>query len=131
MIQPTYKQQFDKITEAYIKGEIRPFDAKFCFCGTLANGYYWNNDPDYGINDFEQMEEALLRSFEPIGLEYTGLRNAHVAAGGFLDDLSKHPLFEEYLFKGMCNALEVLKKIHISRGEVIDEAPVFIQRHPA
>lgn len=31
------------------------------------------------------------------------------------------PLYEDALFEGMCKALEVLKQIHIERGENVEE----------
>ena len=33
----TFKQQFDKLTEAYIKGEVEPYDSCGCFVGNLLN----------------------------------------------------------------------------------------------
>jgi hypothetical protein len=110
---PSYQTQFNKITEAYIKGEIQPYNESFCFCGTLSNGSCWYEAdmyPEkhvYSYKQYDMMEDALLR--ETIENE-------------------SHPLFEDYLFSGMCAALEVLKQIHIERGQVIDDAPVFIKR---
>lgn len=49
-------------------------------------------------------------------------------------DPKKHPYNEQYeaaLFAGMSAALDVLKQIHIERGEVIDEVPVFTKRQLA
>jgi hypothetical protein len=35
---PTYKEQFDKLTEAYINLKVNPFYACNCFVGNLLNG---------------------------------------------------------------------------------------------
>jgi len=125
----TYKQAFDKITEAYIKGEIKPFDSDFCFCGTLASGRSWVEDkcPLYSRNDFVIMEAALLMQFYSSGYNVTryGRGPAEWAIAG-ADEST--PYYEEILFAGMCAALEVLKQIHIERGEIIDETPAFTKR---
>lgn len=113
---PTYKEQFDKITEAYIKGEIRPYDARFCFCGTLC---------DSTSRWFAVCGEVHLDYGVYTGRDYVAMENA------LLDKvwMSEHSsLYEDALFEGMCNALEVLKQIHISKGEIIDEVPAFTKR---
>lgn len=112
----TYKQAFDKITEAYIKGEIVPMETKFCFCGTLCNnGTAWispngcrEENLPYTWKEFSNMEYKLLMTI--------------IQCGGD----NRNPT-EEALFQGMCAALEVLKQIHISRGENVDEVP-FVKR---
>lgn len=106
MSKPTFKESYDKIVQAYYKDEIKPWDAQFCFCGTLCNntddwmdigGYYASHG--YSGEELKRMEAALL--------EYIPLKpNNH---------------YEKLLFKGMCAAVEELKKIHIERGENIDE----------
>lgn len=118
----TYKQAFDKITEAYIKGEIEPLDPNFCFCGTLCNNethWYGAFDVhnDYGFykgKEYTKMEAALFS-----GIQAAGVSDI---IRGYL-----HPKYEDALFAGMCAALEVLKQIHRDRGEVIDEMP-FVKR---
>lgn len=117
---PTFKEQFDKITEAYIKGEIKPYDASFCFCGTLCNNTrMWqisrnlahNDWGGYVGNDFIRMENALLITIE------NEFPQAH-----WLD------IPEDVLFEGMCAALEVLKEIHREKGENIEQQFEFKKR---
>lgn len=115
-----YKQAFDKITEAYIRGEIQPFSPEFCFCGTLCGGREWyrgvrfplvvNQFPHSGYSGLElgTMEKALLDEV--------------------WDVLERSEQYEEKLFSGMSAALDVLKQIHIERGEIIDEVPEFTKR---
>lgn len=134
MNQLTYKEAENLIFDAYFKDEILPFKSTFCFCGTLAPNEYsnegfknWNNHDGkfdqskhfYTLNEYARMEEAL---FIPLG-----------AYNGTISNLSPDHLnegdiyFEDALFKGMCAALEVLKIIHLQRGEVIDN-PVNLKK---
>lgn len=120
----TYNEAYNKIIEAYFKDEIRPYEASFCFCGTLCNGSSsWRRVEYKGIfsgdihNDFigytgkeyADMEKALLLAL--IGCSY----NNRIE-------------YENRLFDGMCAALAVLRGIHIKRGEVIDEYLRLTQR---
>lgn len=115
---PSYSKQFNKITEAYIKGEIKPNSSIFCFCGNLCDNkgnwaglslYSHNDYKGYVGNDFVRMETAL---FEKL---YTILNRGSIP---IWNDLYKEgtPEYEDALFEGMCDALEVLKQIHIERG---------------
>ncbi len=112
-----YQQARDKIIQAYFRDEIKPLDAKFCFCGTLCdNKSEWHDPPmhkpllEYTGEQFRQMELALWLPF------------------GVSNILSSHPNYEEFLFLGMCAALDVLKEIHRSRGEDVDGVEVFKKR---
>jgi len=119
----TYKQAYDKIIDAYFRDEIKPYNAGFCFCGTLCdNNHGWNkcsysavykNQPhhdfmNYSGKNYADMERELLRRLDVI--------------------TSDHFDYESELFAGMSAALDVLKQIHIDRGEVIDELPAFTKR---
>ncbi len=111
----TYKEAYDKIIQAYFKDEIQPYNAKFCFCGTLANGSGWySGQGGYSYKEYTNMEVALLHTItkEFAKLHIWGLNEYEKA---------NHPEWENFLFEGMCAALEVLKQIHIERGEIIDE----------
>jgi hypothetical protein len=126
---PTYKEQYDKIIDAYFKDEIKPLSSRFCFCGTICNGSpKWFCMPrakhfdylGYKGQDFVRMEKALLGTME------VTLRQINGSGVISVDGTDKG--YEESLFNGMCAALEVLKKIHIERGEVIDQVPQFTKR---
>lgn len=129
---PSYKTQFDKITEAYIRGEIKPEEPKFCFCGTLCdNTSSWfgfstkGKHKDFGGYtglEYAKMEQALFSPFMPFNDTKGGL--ICTICHPSMDS----PEYEDLLFLGMTAALEVLKQIHIERGEVIDETPVFTKR---
>jgi hypothetical protein len=124
----TYSQAYDKIIQAYFRGEIKPFDSRFCFCGTLSGSYRWD-DSGYTDNELMRMESTLLNQFPFV--KYLGCKNVRSKSGLFISEEVERmgdEAFESTLFAGMCAALEVLKQIHIERGEVIDEVPVFTKR---
>ena len=126
----TYKQAFDKITEAYIKDEIQPFRNEFCFCGTLADGsagWRHRNINGYSVLEFVKMEDALLNTISA----NTGGGPSWFRALICTSDMVEHSNYEDAIFLGMCAALEVLKQIHIERGEIIDETPTFTKRQLA
>lgn len=121
---PTYKSQFDKITEAYIKGEIKPMSSTFCFCGTLSPDNRWNTSSKevalgnypYSFVEYKRMEDALFNKGNP-------------CIGKMPTPLHENKDYEDALFNGMCAALDVLKQIHIEKGEIIEEGiPVFKKR---
>lgn len=121
----TYRQAYDKIIEAYFKDQIQPYNACFCFCGTLCdNSDEWRNPEFEGI--FKKVEHIDFMYYS--GKDYYRMEKAlllplyHVNPG-----MGKE--YEEALFAGMCAALDVLKEIHRSRGENVDEdIPAFTKR---
>lgn len=121
----TYRQAYDKIIEAYFKDEIEPLDGNFCFCGNLCDntsdwmGWQENYDSHgYAGGDFDRMEHALFAGMK---------RVAGVDSVCYIPHTS--PIYEEALFAGMSAALDVLKEIHRSRGENVDEdIPAFTKR---
>lgn len=142
---PSYQTQFNKITEAYIKGEILPLNPSFCFCGTLAGGRGWQVESyhkgekdliscvtynfDYTYEEFGEMEKALFSFFnesKDVKWVEPGIVEAH--ENYMLVKTGELPDYEEKLFNGMVAALEKLKEIHIRHGEVIDETPIFQKR---
>lgn len=130
----TYQEAYNKIIDAYFKDEIRPFNADFCFCGTLCGGGNWAQyfEPKklpYTMKELSRMEHALYKGLVPTGIviesepSANSTNNAH---GWVQSHLS--PKFEDCLFDGMVNALEVLKQIHKERGEDVDSVPEFTKR---
>jgi hypothetical protein len=119
----TYKQAYDKIIEAYFKNQIKPLSADFCFCGTLAGGSNrwfgesceWHKDfGNYKGREYVRMEVAL----------FDGLKKSSGTEHWYND----MPGYEDALFSGMCAALDVLKQIHIERGEIVDDLPSLTKR---
>lgn len=135
-----YQQAYDKIIDAYFKDEIKPFDADFCFCGTLAGSGSWvwrkrhvdfpfiQEAHNYTPFEYRKLEIALLTPFKRIGARQCGLGRGDWTE----EDSYKSGNYEEVLFSGMCAALDVLKEIHRSRGENVDEVQTkFVKRELA
>lgn len=143
-MQPTYQEQEKHLHEQYIAGLIEPFENKFCFCGNLK-----------GERDYEFLSErtpigstfwpmASYTSYELLSMEHALLSEIHKGViedkdewedddifNCYLEngeDVNTHPNYEAALFNGMVASLEILKQIHISRGEIIDTPPVFPKR---
>lgn len=135
MNNPTYKEQFDKITRAYINDEIQPYDIEFCFCGTLSykkDALGWWDTDFYCFQDLHNMEFELLNT---IMVKTIGGNDIYIQSDLDNDNcwekrdaVKNHSNYEDAVFEGMCKALDVLKAIHISKGEVIDEVPAFQKR---
>lgn len=126
----TYKEAYDKIIDAYFKDEIKPMDAEFCFCGTLNNNSSNWKVADYGYSyrDFKMMESALLirlSDFYIVNIN-KGRDVEHSFWVGSVCETGEE--YENALFNGMCAALDVLKQIHLDRGEIIDEPIKFKKR---
>lgn len=137
---PTYFEQREKIIQAYFRDEIKPYDAQFCFCGTLA----WNPSrqifsdmweySNYSRDELVEMERALLGTiYNSVDIKNKNLfmMTTEVAESKDLrDQLYALPQFEDILFAAMCAALDVLKEIHRSRNENVDDEPItpFVKR---
>ena len=152
MKQPTYKEQFDKLTEAYIHNKVEPYTACACFVGNLLNRTSnwisgrgmaagetmedWNIKHPRAPLSQELVEKATYVSQQSItensGGLYT-LREIIDLEKVFLDALEGNcseddNSYEEYLFKAFELTLAKLKEIHESKGEIVDAPPVFIKR---
>jgi hypothetical protein len=141
-----FKVQFDKLTEAYIRGKVNPYDECSCFVGNLLNNRRgWGNvryvigtarssllsltehetmelklgmeviaaESDGMYTDLEivQLENMFMRTFA----EHRGsvIRRLYVGVHTFANG-------EEALFIAFEKTLELLKRIHESKGEVVD-----------
>lgn len=105
----TYIEARDKIWNAYFKDEIEPLDANFCFCGTLCE-----NKTDW-FHDSPEKEHKDYGSYT--GKEYGKMEFPMLNIDSYRGD----PDYEDRLFEGLLESLEVLKQIHRERGEVIPE----------
>jgi len=153
---PTYKEQFDKLTRAYISGEVDPWDCQACFVGNLLNNVgrwsdcrigdidifmtgkgrigfaSWSNEYRFnkGVDTILEESSGLYTPQEIADIEAVFIKTI-VDNGGrqyaWKDEIVT-PTDEEALFVAFEATLEFLKQIHISKGEVIDETPVFQKR---
>lgn len=131
----TFEQARTKIIDAYFRDEIKPFDAQFCFCGTLSPDRNWymqeypneGNRYNYSVNEYGRLEAALFSVFPKVTHSGTaGLVNYRGEPDTYIKQLGSR--YEDILFAGMSAALDVLKTIHEERGEIIDPTPVFSKR---
>lgn len=125
---PTYKEQFDKITRAYIANELNPLDGCACFIGNLLNGnsrWTFGRKFDWGNDGLATVcNEKFLLSI--VKKEANGLYTAQEIVDleeNFLDKYACLLSREDALFHAMESTLEMLKQIHISKGEIVDPIP--------
>lgn len=135
----SYKEARNLIIDAYFKDEIKPFNPSFCFCGTLAPDSNWVTlgenymgrpilkvkEYPYSIEEYRRMEKPLMNA---LCLATVG-RLWELGPGFEPWHMKCHPEWENGIFTGMCDSLDVLKQIHIERGENVDEGDeIFYQR---
>lgn len=141
----TYKQAFDRLTEAYIAGNVNPFNPCSCFVGNLLGTERW-----ISLRTSSWTDCVVARGRHPNYIEYENYTNQEIIdlehifmktysenhpLEGLIKKLSFHILAdildnlnEDALYKAFSITLDKLKEIHISKGEIIDKAPVFIKR---
>lgn len=138
-IHPSYKTQFDKLTKAYINGEVRRLDSCACFVGNLLNG---NGQWGYGrkalgafgrITSDDSMrilaESCILKEASSLYTLQEILDMEALFMGVSTGLFENYEEQENALFAAFEQTLEMLKQIHIAHGEQIeDEIPVFIKR---
>lgn len=154
-----YKEAFDKLTIAYIGGQVNGFDNHFCFCGNLENNTdYWKDKIlsdryfrrgelhnkfeasgslaiNYTATEYEHLELAYMEPLKDFFSKMPKNYNLHeYGVGGWIHDYNikgdYNAEYEEANHKGFVDALEVLKQIHISRGEDVDEGLKLIKKQP-
>lgn len=129
MIRPTYEQQWQKITEAYMRDEIEPYIPCGCFIGNLLNrNDEWEearhiNDPT------SEYAECTPKSRSSSLYSARGFRAIKEQSGGLYDikDICRmEEVFlrvfnskqdEQSLFNAMNITLEVLRQIHEAKGD--------------
>lgn len=123
---PTYKEQFDKITRAYINGELKPWDACACFIGNIFNntedwiyalprnkGFHGSDKISRGVRQIREQSNYTPEEIEM--LEYNFL---NIYSDVFNN--RKRCRTEETLYNAMVSTLEMLRQIHISKGENVE-----------
>lgn len=131
MRQPTFKEQFDKITTAYIKDELEPYQDCACFVGNLLNNTttwaFCRRQVMTSGKTYEQCKwnESLLADTiqKEAGGFYTPEEILRLE-GNFMQFLYNATLgtsTEDIIFSAMDSTLDMLRKIHESKGEVIED----------
>ncbi len=157
----TYQQQWNKLTEAYIKNEIDPHNNCACFVGNLLGGSeLWANCRNIDIDkvtgnsvaiisllDAAWMKRVLATEgysfytpMDVINLEDAFLNTYYQNGGKGTDTIdvdedededntySDSPINENALFAAFEKTLDLLKQIHIEKGDIIDEVKPFVKR---
>lgn len=146
-VHPTYKEQFDKLTRAYIEMKVDPFSCSGCFVGNLLNGNpEWNRaKKQIMIRDLDGHlrhvnDEEISKALEAIDKESKGLyspKEILIIEKIFMCNLLPSERWmrgnltekmEDDLFKNFIKALEALKNLHIAKGEEIEEEFIFKKR---
>ena len=158
-VHPSYKEQFDKLTRAYISNKVNPWDECACFVGNLLN-----NEGIWSTMRFGNADEIISGASEPIRVfpngfltctdvmkaencidkESAGLYTPEeicqlenmfigviVKSGGNYMAWQHNEIEtadEQSLFTAFSKTLDLLKQIHLSKGEIIDEVPEFKRR---
>lgn len=134
----TFKQQFDKLTEAYIKNEVDPYEPCGCFVGNLLNkrtewmdgrGSVWTYE-----NYFDELEikqkgtrdyKTALNVIQAQAEGFYTVKEIFQLEGTFMSTYVKlckcDDIDEDALFVAFEKTLELLKQIHESKGEQVDE----------
>lgn len=143
----SYKNQFNKLTSAYIAGKVDPYSSCGCFVGNLLNNTRdWvsarsldfkvtedqtdktiskkcvdeESNNSYSLQEIYDLERIFLRTYKENNGDYYAFDSIR-GTGATKQD-------EDALFIAFEKTLEYLKQLHISKGEVIDETPVFNKR---
>lgn len=145
---PTFKEQFDKITTAYFEGRLSPERPCGCFIGNLLNNTEeWNHarvftsqfnpvvcerrypndewERDYikeGIMSIEILSNGLYTIEDIIDLEQNFLNIARTGVPLVCTHEDIDSFYtEETLFAAIDSTLDLLRKIHESKGEIIED----------
>lgn len=128
MNKPTFKEQSEKIIQAYLKCEIYPGDACACFVGNLLNNKVeWidgRHSFEYGkVEPHEYMRATAIKCINLESNSLYTLQDILKLEENFMIRVSMKYAgsYEDRLFNSMISTLEMLKQIHISKGEVIED----------
>lgn len=140
---PTYAEQYEKIVQAYLKEQLQPFIECACFIGNLLNGKReWSRarrpDTPHVHREFEEFVSPDLVLIPSVGPNVSiGLHCIKEEGGGmyevkdiiameqnFLRIYNKGDKSEDALFEAMCSTLEMLRQVHIDKGEIVESIPL-------
>lgn len=121
MRHPTYKEQYDKITRAYFRNEIEPYLNCACFIGNLLNNTdKWNAMRDC-ITGNKMTPVVDAKTLDPVFGFYT-IEEICEMENNFLDAIENYSYtgWENSVFYAMSSTLDMLRKIHESKGEITE-----------
>lgn len=127
----TFREQFDKLVKAYMNDKVRPWDACACFVGNLLNNTnswaYCREAGLWGVvelnPDPETIESILIEgdgTYTPH--EILSLEECFMKSIGANSPCSpRRKISEERLFEAFEKTLLLLREIHESKGEVVED----------
>lgn len=149
-MKPTYSEQWQKITSAYLNDKLNPYHPCACFIGNLLNNQmYWIDGRDGGCFIPNHRRDGYMKAIGIIKEESGGLyspKEIYLMEKNFLSVINNnttnsnkdidnidparknHPNYENALYSAMVSTLELLKQIHISKGEDVDNGLVLTKR---
>lgn len=140
--QPTYEQQWQKITSAYLNKLLNPYIECACFIGNILSnrrdwsgcrrgeiesgeGYLYPTSPLYKRADLfiAKQSNNLYTPNIIVTLENNFLKILHINTPGKVaewyggKDVVRHPNYENALYEAMTSTLELLRQIHEAAGD--------------
>jgi hypothetical protein len=131
----SFKEQFDKLTEAYIRNEVNPYEPCGCFVGNLLNRHQdwvtvrlsWASPiadrslPFYedGYKCIKKESDGTYTPQEITDLEFLFMMTYEINGG--TSSQTKSEKEEDALFIAFETTLDALKKLHEANGEKVDE----------
>jgi hypothetical protein len=134
-MKPTFETQYQKIVSAYYRNELNPLASCACFIGNLLNNNRnWSEarvfrtmQPDVknynyegGIACIRQESGGMYSIEEIIEMEKNFLIKA-IPDIDFKESFMIKKATEDNLFNAMLSTLEMLRKIHESKGEIVKD----------
>ena len=134
---PTFKEQFDKIVNAYLKNELEPVNPCGCFIGNLLNNksswiqvrdIRFNIEKDLnrpyvkgGVECIFSESNGLYTPEEIIGMEAIFMKTIYGEECMKSQEDFQEGEFEEAIYEAMEKAPLKLKEIHESKGEIVED----------
>lgn len=120
MITPNYETQWQKITSAYVNNRLHPYINCACFIGNLLNGRReWSYAKGIGggvTNDIKMLRIANRCILGEAAGIYS-IDEILAMEDKFMSLVSLGDTAEDDLYDAMVSTLEMLRKIHESKGD--------------
>lgn len=132
MKNPTYREQFNKIVRAYLRNELSPMNSCACFIGNLLNGRSeWgllrHFSSEHNIQDaLKCLKEEANNFYSPEDIQqlectFMSWGIGDIFKNSITDEFKNEPDYEDRLYRAMERALLHLRRLHESKGEIIED----------
>lgn len=138
MKKPIFREQYDKIVSAYLKDTLNPYDGCACFIGNLLNNENtweyarhlitpkFTDAPCYSkdlkciINPDKNILSIGTNFIKYISRGFYTIDNILKLEENFLRKYNDGRN-EDSLYEAMASTLEILRKIHEEKGEIVKD----------